>query len=552
MKVIMGNIFLSILTGILLALSFPNVDWYILAWVAFVPLLFVIFRVSVLQSLFYGWISGLAFTIITLSWFVSTYNSPMHSNIKITGISVLIFLWLYIALYIGVWSVLTNIVKKHINSVCLVVLFGSSLWASLDYIKVYILTGFPWSVLGYSQYKFTSMIQIADFSGVYGVSFLIVLFNLCIYFWISNIKSIKNLAFLVVGLVFFCSSYFYGVQKMSVFKNFGGERLKAVIIQPYFYNLLGRVSKESQETESMYHLLNNYSFAEMRKHVEAVSGLKPDVIIWPESVIARMRDIKDQKKATAIGKFISDLSGTFNLMGSSYLNKNLRFNAVLAFDGKDKGSTTVGIHLKNKLAIFGEYFPYKELFDALNPAIAKLYKPYRVYPGNDANILGDGKLAIGSLICAENLDSDMSIRFVENGAKVLTSQSNDAWSKKTKYMYQHFAVNAFRAIETRKDILVSANTGISGIISCDGRIKKMLRPYISARLIATFRQNNFETIYVKIGDLFAKLCLLATVLFLLYLFRLLSIYLSTILESEEPLTLNEILRRLFNATREKR
>ncbi|MDR3275360.1 MAG: hypothetical protein LBS81_05295 [Endomicrobium sp.] len=110
---------------------------------------------------------------------------------------------------------------------------------------------------------------------------------------------------------------------------------------------------------------------------------------------------------------------------------------------------------------------------------------------------------------------DISRKFVLSGAKVLTNHTNDAWFFDTAAPYQHFMMNIFRAVENRKTVIISANSGISGIIDASGLIVERTPSSKNALVRGKFLQNDFKTFYVKYGDLFVKLCSVALIILIL-------------------------------------
>ena len=126
---------------------------------------------------------------------------------------------------------------------------------------------------------------------------------------------------------------------------------------------------------------------------------------------------------------------------------------------------------------------------------------------------------LGINICSENFYPYLSRKFVLHGATILTNHSNDAWCDGLSLPYQHFVFNIFRAIENRKYLIISANTGISGVIAPTGKIVKQTKNKEQICFEETVYTNNYITIYDKIGDLFVLLCSLyvfSVILFFIY------------------------------------
>jgi len=172
------DIILSITSGILITLGFPIFNLYPLAWVALVPLLIALRGKGIKESFRLGILAGLTYYLGTIYWmyhsmFVYGYL-PLYVSILI-----LFLLCLYLSVYVGLFSLIFNYISgaSRIPSM----LAAPVIWVTMEYIRTYALTGFPWALVGYSQYTFLPVIQIADITGVYGVSFLILAANGAIF-----------------------------------------------------------------------------------------------------------------------------------------------------------------------------------------------------------------------------------------------------------------------------------------------------------------------------------------------------------------------------------
>jgi apolipoprotein N-acyltransferase len=539
------------ISGIMVGFSYPKIDMFYLVWFALIPLLFVIKNSSPLKSLLYGWFTGFAASFITFFWFLEPYHS--HKNVGALGFFVLLFAWAYLGFYMGVWAFAVNLMNKYLKHSWIVLLASVVLWVSLDYVKTYFSIGFPWGVLGYTQHSFTSIIQISEWTSVFGVSALIVLFNYALFLFLTNLKNIRGYAYLLAISLIMAGVHFVGSERAKKFSDFGEEPLKAILVQPRYTKLADRFTDETKKNKNMYYELKTYILADMRRRAERFAELKPDLIVWPENTVQRPRKRQgEQKKLMSAIYYISSISGSLNLIGVPAFTSNwLPVNSVMAFSGKSK-EKKINSHLKNELAAFGEYFPYKKFFDVISARVRSNYEENRIYKGSDANVFSSGGIKAGSMICAENLNSEMARRFVGNGAKVLVSQSNDAWSADSDYKYQHFAANVFRAIETRKDVLVSANTGVTGFIGADGKIKKVMKTNTGGSLTGFFRQNDYVSFYVSNGNLFAKICNLFSIILLICFISLLVKFARKASENDEAFSLSGFIRRFIDAAKTKK
>ncbi|MEE8504481.1 MAG: hypothetical protein V3T26_08555, partial [candidate division NC10 bacterium] len=165
---------LAVLSGVLLALSFPRFHLAPLAFGALVPLLVGLHGVSTLQGTSLGIIAGMVFYLMSIPWVVHTMVTYGGLPLPL-GVLLLIALSLYLALYVGVFAY--GVTRLSTRGGLAYLLGTAALWVILEYLRTFLLTGFPWNLLGYTQYRYLSVIQIASITGVYGVSFLLVLTN---------------------------------------------------------------------------------------------------------------------------------------------------------------------------------------------------------------------------------------------------------------------------------------------------------------------------------------------------------------------------------------
>jgi len=482
------NLLLSVLTGLLAVLAFPKADLFFLAWVAFIPLIHVVLKENLKKSLLYGFVSGFVFSALGLYWLVPMLHFNLGSYFQAFLASGL--LWIYLALYWAAWATLVNLVKhfspkKYITP--LVVISAPVIWVLLEYVRTYFLTGFPWMLLGYSQYKFLEVIQIAEIAGVYGVSFLLILLNVLFYFWAVKSNGRKFLYAAIAVLAAVCVFGFFRVEK---FKFYGEQIFKAAVIQPNV--------DQYKKWDDNY---KNEILAGLKSLSAEAAGLKPDLIVWPEAVLPNM----DKQSFDAVKA--SQISGAMNILSSVYIqprgmlsNWADAYNAVFILD---KNNNIVFVHEKNHLVPFGEFVPFRKYLERYFGVLNNFGDISR---GIDAEVFTNGTLYVGSLICSENFFPDIARRFVLNGARVLTNHTNDAWFFDTAAPHQHFIMNIFRAVETRKPVIVSANSGVSGVIESSGRI--IQRTPVSKTLVFSeeFLQNQYLSFYARHGDVFVFFC----------------------------------------------
>ncbi|MDR0401588.1 MAG: apolipoprotein N-acyltransferase [Endomicrobium sp.] len=497
-RLIYKDFALCTLTGFFSSLSFQRLNLFFIVWISFVPMIFVLKKSKLVKSFFYSFWSGFVFNAFGIYWLV--YTIYFNTGCFIQSIIAPCILWIYLALYWGIWGLSLNLLvssnsfKKNIfYSNILLSFFASCIWVLIEYIRTYLFTGFPWLLIGYSQFNFIEIIQIAEFVGVYGVSFLVMFCNLCIYFWIfeknKNLK--KNNLYLFVVLLIVFGFLIFGITRINKFKSLNVKKFTVAVVQP---NIDQYKKWDPRYFDSIFSNLSRYAFK--------ISKFKIDLVIWPESVFAGCIN-KDKFIYDKI-KQITKIAGGLNIVGSLYKDKtnNKCFNVVSAFEN----GNYINMHKKNHLIIFGEFVPFKFIFSNFFNA---LDNNGDLTKGNDVNIFNNNKMLVGSTICSENFLPNISRKLASFGAEVFTNHTNDSWFFDTSAPYQHFAMNVFRAIENRKQVIISANSGISGIIDTSGVIIKKTPSFKGVLFIDYFFQNDFKTFYTKYGDLFVFICLVS-------------------------------------------
>ncbi len=481
----------SIVSGILLAITFQKINAFWLAFAALVPIINTVLKNSVKKSLVYGFLFGFVFWFVSLYWM---YPFVKFNTGGIQAAAVSVLLWFYLSLYFVVWAVFLSFSKRRFKPVILS-FFSASLWTALEFARSYLLTGFGWNLLGYSQASFIYFIQISDIAGVYGVSFVIVFINMLIYYQLRYVKESKYIYFVLLTFLF---TIIYGYIKTYKFYTDYGEEFKAGIVQPNV-DIYKKWDKK----------YNNEILENIKDSVGKFENEGLDITVYPETVLTEYFE-NDKKTA----QFIKDISrfGEVNLIGSLTYDGTKIYNSVYAL-GRD--FSVKARRDKVHLVPFGEFIPFRnylskyfEIFDSMGD----------FNKGSELPVFKYGRLAVGATICSENFFADISRKLVLNGAKILTNHTNDGWFLNTDAPYQHFVMNVFRAVENRKNVIVSANTGISAVIDCCGNVVKGTLPDEKSVLICSVYQNNDITIYDKIGYKFVYFCVFMSILMLLILF----------------------------------
>ena len=481
------DITLAIVSGVLLVLGFQPFDLYIFPWVAVVPLLIALRGKSTLPAFLLGLLTGFTWFMGTIYWvFHSMY---FYGNIPaVISVLMLSLLCLYLGSYVGLFSMFFNAVSKDSKLPALLIV--PLLWVSLEFMRTYMLTGYPWALLAYSQYKLLPLIQIADITGVYGVSFLVAAFNGLIFDLTCRENKLRPAAGGIVFAVIIALSLFYGAGKLA--EDEDGREFKVSVIQ-------GNIPQDKKwDARFQEEVIDTYK----RLTLEAMPE-GPDMIVWPETAVPFIFGY-DEDLTEEILAFQKGLE-THLLFGSILLNRtkpgesSYTNSAVLLSPKGDVAS----VYDKMHLVPYGEYVPFRDLIPFARRLTAGIGD---FMPGEEHLVMNTPFARIGNLICYEIIFPGQVRSFVEKGADVLVTITNDAWFGRTSAPYQHFAIAVFRAIENRVPVIRSANTGISGFIDSRGRISKTSDIFVEAVLNEKITAGSWRSLYTEYGDVFAYLC----------------------------------------------
>ncbi len=508
----------SLSSALLLILSFPPFNIEILAWVALMPLFFAIDGRRPINAFLLSYISGALLFLGTIWWLVHVTLPGM--------IAVVVYLAFYFGLFGAIASILLKNTENKLQSTeRMVLLIGvPAAWVAAEYLRSHLLTGFGWALLGYSQYLNLPVIQIADITGPWGVSFIVVMVNFCIYqFIMSSLRSGKRrdkgryVPVLMAGLCLFLSLY-YGYFRL---KNiFVGDAIRVSVIQ-------GNISQDKKWDSS----LRSYILDKYVSLTREAASEKPDLIIWPESALPGFFNEKDiYQTVTSLSKE----TGVPLLVGAARYDDEIGayYNSAILLSGD---GDVAAIYDKVHLVPFGEYVPFKkqlsfvEKFAPIPIGDFSKGKEFTLFKFNITRFSKSDvvirrlvkKVKFSCLICFEDIFPEIARESVKNGALFLVNMTNDAWFLKTAAPYQHCQASVFRAVEARVNVIRAANTGVSCFIDQKGRITAKVEKagadtFVEGHKTRDITLSRAMTLYVRYGDAFAYLSI-GLILLLLFM-----------------------------------
>ena len=484
---------LSVTSGLLLFLSLPAQNLFFLAWFALIPVLFATNKSSAKEAFYYGLLAGLSAYLPALYWIFPTIN--LAGGGVPQAVLCLLLMAIYLALFIALWLMCSRLKIIENAKGYWVILFLAFLWVIAEYLRSNLLTGFPWILLGHSQWNFNQLIQISEFFGVEGISFLLVFFNLSLW---SAIKE-KKIGYIYTALSLALLVILVGTS-LDTQKYRTKISMKVAVVQT---NISQKEKWNPNLKNEMLHKYSNFLNG-------VIANSRPDLIVWPETALPDDLSTKSEYFTWASRSF--GASFAYNVVGALISENGFYFNATAVFNPSGE---LVGVHKKTHLVPFGEYIPFRKYIQPFFPMVGDM-GDFSKGLKHEAFLIAN--IPVSPTICSENFSAKSIASFVGNGAQILLNQTNDMWFYDTSALQQHFILNVFRAVENRRPVIVAGNGGISGFIDESGEIYAVLPKFVNATLAQRVCPCNGLTFYTRFPGLFNKIALLA--LFFLLYFRI--------------------------------
>jgi apolipoprotein N-acyltransferase len=494
---------LAIISGGLQVVIFPVPNWNVLCWVALAPLLIALLDgaqrsggrtgSALVRGFLLGWISGIICYAGSCYWVYHVMHSYGGLDPFVAG-GVLVLFCLYVGLVHGLFgAVLTWIALRPKWGQRGLILAAPFVWVGAEFFRARII-GFPWDLLGTVLVDNIPLSRIASVTGVYGLSFEIMLMNAALVAILYGRRERRVLmlaaAILIIGIVE-TGSYLEPQPAIPT----GTARL----VQP-------NISLDQQwNAESYDKTLAELKQISIPQPGEGMPGDPlPDLVIWPESpapFFANDSRFRQTLSDIATGTNAYVLAGTIELLRDGD-NSQLYNSAELVAPNGDWLARYDKIHL----VPFGEYVPFKDMFSFAK----KLTKEVGDYvPGTERLVLPVHSYKLGTFICYESIFPDEIREFANHGAGLLVNISNDGWFGETGAPGQHLRMARMRAIENNRWVLRATNTGITATIDPYGRAVQQARRNVQVAVNMPYGVVTGTTFYTRHGDWFAWMCVIA-------------------------------------------
>jgi apolipoprotein N-acyltransferase len=474
------------LTGVLLVLSLPKPDFYPLAWIALVPLLFVIAKTPLVSDVVgSSYIAGAIFFAGTCYWITETMSiyGGLSSPLAL-GVGALFAL--SFALYFVLFALGLHLAIKKFGPPG--IFFAAPLWVTVELFRSVLFSGFPWMFSGYALVPYAGILQLVTWTGVYGLSFLATAVNSVIAYGVLQ-RSIRWIGAAAAAIVIAWLVPVFGITASNSPMAVRLVQTNISLDQPW----------KSPDSDVLMDELTALSTRD---------GTRPRIVVWPETPApfyltedkqfrARMQSIARKLEAyflvgyiDAVGEGPANSAGLLNPTGEQ----------ISRYD-------------KMHLVPFGEYVPFKRLLffaESLTRQVGEFV------PGTDYKLSEVDGHKISTIICYESIFPDLVRQFPKRGSELILLITNDGWFGQSSAPYQHLRMGVARAVENRRYMVRVANTGISAIIDPYGRIESRTPLGVRTILDGTVHFRSDRTFYTQYGDIFAYANVLVVIMLLVW------------------------------------
>ncbi len=493
----------AVLSGLLLTLCFPcfpgwEGGW--LCWVALTPLIAAVWfgGGGILRAAQLGYGTGLVFFWGVFSWLTT-----------VTGLGWFLLAF-YLALYPSAWAAFLCAARSDAGDFTRsganlrLALLGAVLWVALEWMRGLGSLSFGWNGLGVALHGNLALIQITEWTGVGGLSFLVAFTNLTAVLTVrrfcneARLRRIRPHWDFSANMALIAAVFAFGVRALFAPGLGGSTPLRVAAVQ-------ANIPQEQKfDRASAQHIKQCYS-----RLTQIALATRPQLLLWPEAATPGSL-FESQEMFDYVSRFAQRGNTNFLLGTLDSDQAQHDYNIAALFAGRDLMPQT---YRKIHLVPFGEYIPFRRSFPPFEWVIGDLV-PGDFTPGTECTVLKTEhpSLNIAALICFEDTLGDLTRRFVQRGAQLLVNVTNDGWFLHSQGSEQHLANAVFRAVENRRPLVRAANTGVTAFIDPLGRIVNAFRPegnpFSEGVLADTIMIPPAapQTFYTRQGERFSQAC----------------------------------------------
>jgi apolipoprotein N-acyltransferase len=500
---------LTTLSGVLYGLAFPPAGWWPLGWAALVPFLVAVANATPRRAVGLGLWLGIA-----ASYGVGTWMPDAVVNYYQQSIVVGLAMFLACALWQAGWQYAAFALVARgriVGAGATAPLLVAAAWITAETARVLIPFGNPWASLGYSQTAVPIAVQIADLGGVPAVGFVVMAVNAAIAgWWLTRARAEEDArrsahAGLAVAVGLVGVTLGYGAWRLAAERDGGGPAAVALPVVAAQANLdLGT------QWKTEFYGANIGAYADLTTAATTVGPAR--LVVWPESALTFYLE-SEKTYAFYLASLVEHthaalLTGGPRVVVGADGKRTFRNAAFLV---PSSGEFQL-VYEKGRLVPFAEYFPFAGL-----TLLRRQFGEVREFtPGAQQAPFPTPVGAAGMMICNEAMVGSEAVARVRQGAVWLVTLTNDSWVGRRQYAEIALAMVRLRAVEVRRWLVRASTSGPSAMIDPAGRIVDALPFDAHGTVRASIVPRHDVTVYARIGDAFAWLCVAATVLAALF------------------------------------
>ena len=497
----------SAVTGAGLALSFTWLYFPVYAWISISLLLMMVIGARPRVAYFCGFFHTIAFVFASVPWIAEVLS--VHGGMsRAAGWGVLLLIAMTMGVLTGgfTWTV-NRIARRSIALACFAAPF---VWVTSEFALAHLPEiSFPWNLLGYSASANPALLQVTTLTGIYGLSFLTAAFN-SLLAWADAAKSVPvktRMGAVAASIAVILAVMFLGGRFVPAAK--AGHFARAVQLN----------FPEVESYPANWFALHKEDLDDLEELSLEPSPHQPDLIIWPETPAPfSWQDNQFSKRASSLAiraghPFLAGvIEWKSETLSSGHMGQAPYNSAVLV----DPQGQEVFVYDKRHLVPFGEYEPFPlihRVVQSVSDEVGGFHK------GKVASVgLLPGGYKFAAYICYEAIYGGEIREFAANGANLFINISNDGWFGKSAAAEQHLRMARVRAVENRRWELRVTNSGITAAIDPYGKIYQSIPRDVRGAVDLPYDFRTDITLYSRLGDWFAWMCVLVSAILLLQTF----------------------------------
>lgn len=540
--IIIPGYIICIISGFLASLPLIFEELFFITFISYIPFVCITLceckdmydrfasarRCIYLRLYTFAFLFFLGYYLGAYHWFLSLRSLDIGTSGGSASLVVTFIAWIGLslfqsviyALFLPLWRFVCIRVRHFsLHAVAFIALF-----CFFDYLQTLTWAGVPWANPAISLYRHPSLIRSASVFGSHFIVGVIISVNVFIAYAIFNFRKLFCSRTMRISLIcavsVFLVNLLLGTIPLYVYSETRTENEDNLIRISVLQANVSSVEKWSTANASFL------AYKQMTEEIcEKYKDNPPDIIVWPETAIPASLDPKRGYYKTEVSN-LAKRTGKILIVGAFFddysdMNNIKAYTSLFIF--YPDGSIGDTVYNKRKLVPFGEFVPLESFIEKVIPPLADLtMSTTKLDSGDGANLFFTDKGLIGSLICFDTIYPNLTQKSVYSGADIMIVSTNDSWFLDSRAIYQHHAHSVLRAVESGRYFAVSANTGVSAIITPTGEITAETTPLTADSITADIYAVSSRTPYMVMGDVFILICIvfLTSLLIVGYIFPL--------------------------------